>query len=70
MLIHAREPAVMEAVLYFMNYLLSNYGTNPEVTEIVNNRELYFMPCLNADGYEYNRSTNPNRRRYVAQEPP
>jgi len=59
-LIHAREPAAMEAVLYFMNYLLSNYGTNAEVTDIVNNRELYFLPCLNPDGYEYNRQTNPN----------
>ncbi|RPH95598.1 hypothetical protein EHM69_03880 [candidate division KSB1 bacterium] len=59
-LIHAREPAGMEVVIYFMNYLLDNYGTNPQVTEIVNNRELFFVPCVNPDGYEYNRQTNPN----------
>lgn len=59
-LIHAREPAAMEAVLYFMHYLTDNYGIDPEVTELVNNREMYFLPCANPDGYEYNRTTNPN----------
>jgi len=59
-LIHAREPAGMMAVMYYMYYLLENYGTNPEVTYLVNNREIYFIPCMNPDGYEYNRSTNPN----------
>jgi flagellar hook assembly protein FlgD len=59
-LIHAREPAGMMAVMYYMYYLLENYGTNPEVTYLVNNREIYFVPCINPDGYEYNRSTNPN----------
>lgn len=59
-LIHAREPQSMASMLYFMWYLLENYGTNSEVTYLVNNREMYFIPCLNPDGYEYNRQTNPN----------
>lgn len=59
-LIHAREPAAMMAVMYYMYYLLENYGTNPQVTYLVNNREIYFMPVINPDGYEYNRTTNPN----------
>jgi hypothetical protein len=59
-LIHAREPMSMACVLYFMWYLLENYGTNSEVTYLVNNREIYFLPVVNPDGYEYNRSTNPN----------
>lgn len=59
-LIHAREPQSMASMLYFMWYLLENYGTDPEVTYLVNNREMYFIPCLNPDGYEYNRQTNPN----------
>ena len=57
---HAREPISMEAILYYMYYLLENYGTNPEVTYLVNNREIYFVPIVNPDGYEYNHSTNPN----------
>ncbi len=57
---HAREPQGMMQMIYFMYYLLENYNTNPEVQQLVNNRELFFIPVLNPDGYEYNRSTNPN----------
>jgi hypothetical protein len=59
-LIHAREPQAMMTVMYYMYYLLENYGTDPEVTYLVNNREIYFQPIVNPDGYEYNRATNPN----------
>jgi hypothetical protein len=59
-LIHSREPQSMASLLYFMWYLLQNYGTDSEVTYLVNNREMFFIPCLNPDGYEYNRATNPN----------
>ncbi len=59
-LIHAREPAAMEAVLYFMDHLTDNYGTDPEITYLVDNREMWFIPCMNPDGYVYNESTNPN----------
>ncbi len=58
-LMHAREPMGMECCLRFMNYLLSNYGTDPSVTWLVDNREFYFVPIINADGYEYNRQTDP-----------
>jgi carboxypeptidase T len=59
-LTHAREPAGMMSVIYFMYYLLENYGIDPEATYLVNNRELYFIPVVNPDGYEYNRSISPN----------
>ncbi len=59
-LIHAREPQGMMTIMYYMYYLLENYGVNPEVTYLVNNREIYFVPCINPDGYEYNRQTYPN----------
>ena len=59
-LIHAREPAGMMVVIYFMYYLLENYGLDPEVTYLVDNRELYFVPLINVDGYVYNQQTNPN----------
>ncbi|MCU0344153.1 MAG: immune inhibitor A, partial [Ignavibacterium sp.] len=57
---HAREPQSMMQMIYFMYYLLENYSTDPSVQYIVNNRELYFIPVVNPDGYEYNRITNPN----------
>lgn len=59
-LIHAREPAGMMTIMYYMFYLLENYGTDHEVTYLVDNREIYFMPVFNVDGYEYNRTTDPN----------
>lgn len=58
-LIHAREPESMMQMLYFMFYLLENYGTDAEVTHLVNNRELYFIPVINPDGYIYNQTTDP-----------
>jgi hypothetical protein len=58
-LIHAREPAGMEVLLYFMWYLLDNYGSDPQATYLVDNRELWFVPAVNPDGYCYNEYTNP-----------
>jgi hypothetical protein len=57
---HAREPEAMMQMIYFMYYLLENYGIDPEVTYLVDNREMYFIPVLNPDGYEYNHQTYPN----------
>jgi len=56
---HAREPMSMMQQIYFMWYLLENYGTDPEVTGIVNEQELFFIPCVNPDGYIHNQTTNP-----------
>lgn len=57
---HAREPQSMACNMYFMYWLLENYGTNPEATYLLNNRELFFVPVANPDGYVYNQTTNPN----------
>lgn len=59
-LIHAREPAGMESIIYYMYWLLENYNIDPIATYILNNREIYVVPVLNADGYVYNQTTNPN----------
>lgn len=59
-LIHAREPESMQHLIYYMYWLLENYNIDPVATYILNNRELYFMPVYNADGYVYNQTTNPN----------
>ncbi len=58
-LIHAREPESMETQLYYFYWLFENYGTDPEATYILNNREIYWMPVFNPDGYVYNETTNP-----------
>jgi len=58
-LTHAREPMGMQQLFFFMYYLLENYNTNSTVKYIVDNTELYFVPCVNPDGYKLNQTTNP-----------
>ena len=57
---HAREPLSMATNINFMFWLLENYETNTAVQYLVNQRELYFVPVVNPDGYVYNELTNPN----------
>ncbi|HLA99894.1 MAG TPA: M14 family metallopeptidase, partial [Bacteroidota bacterium] len=59
-LIHAREPAGMMTVIYYMWWLLEHYGSDPRATYLVDNRQIWFIPVINADGYVYNESTNPS----------
>jgi hypothetical protein len=53
---HAREPMGMMSLLYFVEYLLAGYGSDPEVTHLVDSREMYFIPFVNPDGYAVNES--------------
>lgn len=57
---HAREPGSLTQMIFYLWYLLENYGDDDQVTAILNHTELYFVPMLNPDGYVYNESTNPN----------
>jgi hypothetical protein len=59
-LTHAREPASMQQMLYQMWYLLENYSSNAEIKYLIDNLEMYFIPCVNPDGYIYNQTSNPN----------
>jgi hypothetical protein len=57
---HAREAASLSQLVFYMWYLLENYATNPDVQATLDNTELFFVPCVNPDGYVYNQTTNPN----------
>jgi len=57
---HAREPMSAEALLLFVDWLCTHYTTDPVAKRILDTRQLYVAPCANPDGYEYNRTTNPN----------
>ena len=56
---HAREPGSLSAVIFYLWYLLEHYGTDPHITTIIDNTELYFVPCVNPDGYINNITTSP-----------
>lgn len=47
---HAREVMTTEISTDMIDYLTSNYGTNAEVTNWVNNTEIWVIPMFNLDG--------------------
>ncbi|MFH0815322.1 MAG: M14 family zinc carboxypeptidase [Methanobacteriota archaeon] len=55
---HAREWMTVEISLYFANYLVDNYGADPQATWLVDNREIYILPNLNPDGLQYSQFTD------------
>jgi len=59
-MIHAREIMSGDFGLMFADHLCSNYGTDPVVTWLMDNRELYLVSIANPDGVAYNEITNPN----------
>jgi hypothetical protein len=50
---HAREVITSEVPLYILFHLVDNYGSDPRITDLVNNREFYIIPMVNPDGREY-----------------
>lgn len=56
---HAREPQGMQTSLWFLLWLVEEYGNDPLATYLVNEREIYFVPCVNPDGYVYNQQNSP-----------
>lgn len=56
---HAREANALSQLVFYMWYLLENYETDAEIKYIMDQVEMYFVPCVNPDGYIYNESINP-----------
>jgi len=65
---HSGEVTAVECVLWMTKYLLENYGTDPDVTHLIDTKTIYLKPVNNPDGhnlylhtYLSNRSTvRPN----------
>jgi len=57
---HAREIMASEMCIMLGEYLGENYGADPDITWLVDNREIYIVPIGNPDGVLYNEQTNPN----------
>jgi hypothetical protein len=50
---HSREWACVPTVVFFADSMLRAYNSVPEITEIINNTEIYCFPVINVDGYIY-----------------
>src|SRR4030043_313193 len=46
---HAREWPTVEICLHIANNLTSLYGSNATITDLVNNRRTWIVPCVNPD---------------------
>ncbi len=56
---HSREPNSLSQMIFYLWYLLENYDSDTEIQYLVDNTEMYFIPCINPDGYIYNELTDP-----------
>ncbi|WP_298833867.1 M14 family metallopeptidase [uncultured Piscinibacter sp.] len=73
--IHAAELTASTAVLYFLHQLVSGYGTDVQITQLLDTRALYLCPRLNPDGAELALAERPRHirsstRRYPFDEEP
>ena len=59
-LTHSREPLGMMNLMYFVQLLLEEYDEDSELNYLINNREIWFIPVVNPDGYVYNELIEPN----------
>ncbi|NLI00739.1 MAG: carboxypeptidase [Chthonomonadales bacterium] len=57
--IHATEVSASTACLYFLQWMLEHYGSDPDVTRCLETRAFYVVPRLNPDGPE--RYLSPKR---------
>jgi murein tripeptide amidase MpaA len=55
---HAREVITVTIPLAIADSLLSNYGSDAQMTEWVDEREIWIVPCVNPDGYVYVETTD------------
>ncbi len=52
--IHSREMITPLILLAIVDTLIMQYGSDPYITELVDEHEIWVIPVVNADGYAYN----------------
>ena len=57
---HGNEIVGRELTLNFIEELAQKYGSDPEITDLINNTEIYIMPSMNPDGSEKQSRYNAN----------
>lgn len=53
--IHGDETVGRQMLIYLAEYLLDNYGSVPEVTQLVDTTDIYLIPSMNPDGFNSSR---------------
>lgn len=57
--IHASEVSPASACIYFVNYLVTNYAKDADVTRALDTRAFYICPRVNPDGAEWALADKP-----------
>jgi len=50
---HAREWPTLEITLHIAENLTKRYDTDPAIQNLIDNRRIWIVPCVNPDGYYY-----------------
>lgn len=50
--VHGDEALSRQMLVYLVEYLLTGYGVDPRITDLVNRTDIYIMPSMNPDGFE------------------
>ncbi|MCK5822187.1 MAG: T9SS type A sorting domain-containing protein [Bacteroidales bacterium] len=50
---HAREPISMEVCLNLIEHLLTGYDVDDQITQWINETEIWIIPMINPEGWEY-----------------
>jgi hypothetical protein len=58
---HAREHLTVEMAVYLLRMFTEEYGVDPAVTELVDNRVIWILPNVNPDGAEFDIATGSFR---------
>ncbi len=57
---HGNEIVGNEMCLYLIEHLTTNYGSDPSITNLVDEIEIWIVPLMNPDGYEASPRTRRN----------
>ncbi|MCK4871101.1 MAG: ankyrin repeat domain-containing protein [Phycisphaerales bacterium] len=57
---HGDEIIGVEMCLFLIDHLLTNYGSDPRITNIIDEVELWIIPCMNPDGFVSGNRYNAN----------
>ena len=55
---HAREWPTLEICLQLIETLTTSYGVDPVLSDLVDNRRIWIVPCVNPDGFIYDHDEN------------
>ncbi|XP_042883422.1 carboxypeptidase D-like isoform X2 [Penaeus japonicus] len=66
--IHGDETVGRALMVFLAQYLVTQYGSNPRITRLLNQTEIHLMPSMNPDGFELAKEGSCNAFRQSGRE--